>query len=90
MGGAKNPECESVRDFTFSRFTLHFSRKFAFGIFGKYSPSDGSHTFRRVIFMAIYIDALDFEGLLYGLYIDKYVLVRYNTSKDFRYKDDTL
>ena len=40
--------------------------------------------------MAIYIDALDFEGLLYGLYIDKYVLVRYNTSKDFRYKDDTL
>ena len=24
-GGAKDPECESVRDFTFSLFTLHFS-----------------------------------------------------------------
>ncbi len=31
----KNPECESVRDFTFSFFTFHYSLKLAFGIFGK-------------------------------------------------------
>ena len=34
-GGAKNPECVSVRDFTFSLFTFHSSLNFAFGIFGK-------------------------------------------------------
>jgi len=34
-GGAKNPECESVRDFTFSLFTFHSSLKHASGIFGK-------------------------------------------------------
>ena len=32
---AKNPDCASNRDFTFSLFTLHFSLKFTFGIFGK-------------------------------------------------------
>ena len=32
---SKNPECVSVRDFTFSLFTFHSSLNLAFGIFGK-------------------------------------------------------
>mgnify|MGYP006896653690 CR=1 FL=1 len=31
----RNPECVSVRDFTFYLFTLHFSLKNLNGIFGK-------------------------------------------------------